>query len=113
MSWMDDRDLLLAETQMLISELAGAKPGVAFPPPVAATYQFEPAQDPSPSQPLQFERMMPLPVVNQRQEIANRLAAFRATQARFQREREAYSVALLNKARAGTPRFTPPTDQAS
>jgi hypothetical protein len=104
MSWTEDRDLLLAETQMLISELAGAKPGVAIPPPVAATYQFEPAQDPSLSEPLQFERMEPLPTVNLRQEIASRLAAFRATQARFQREREAYSVAILNKARAGTPR---------
>jgi histone deacetylase complex regulatory component SIN3 len=106
MSWMEDRDLLLAETQMLISELAGAKPSMATrtPPPVAAIYQSEPAQDPSPSEPLLFERIVPLPTVNQRQEIANRLAAFRATQARFQREREAYSVAILNKARAGTPR---------
>jgi hypothetical protein len=102
---MEDRDLLLHETQMLISELAGAKPSVATPPPVAAAiYQFEPPQDPSSSEPLQFERIAPLPTVNQRQEIANRLAAFRATQARFQREREAYSVAMLAKARAGTPR---------
>jgi hypothetical protein len=38
--------------------------------------------------------------VNQRQEIANRLTAFKATQARFQREREAFSVAMLNGARA-------------
>jgi hypothetical protein len=102
MSWIEDRDLLLAETQALISELSGAKPSVATPPPVAPIYQFEPAQDPSPFEPLQFERIEPLPTVNQRQEIANRLTAFSATQARFQREREAYSVAILNKARAGT-----------
>jgi hypothetical protein len=104
MSWMEDRDLLLAETQMLISELAGAKPSMATRPPVAPIYQFEPAQETRASEPLQFERITPLPTVNQRQEIASRLAAFKATQARFQREREAYSVALLNKARAGTPR---------
>jgi hypothetical protein len=101
MSWMEDRDQLLAETQLLISELAAAGPGVATSPPVAAIFQFEPAQETRASEPLQFERMMPLPTVNQRQEIANRLAAFRATQARFQREREAYFVAILNKARAG------------
>ena len=104
MSWMEDRDLLLAETQMLIRELAGAKPRVATPSPVAAICHFEPAQDPSLFEPLQFERITPLPTLNLRQEIASRLAAFRATQARFQREREAYSVAILNKARAGTPR---------
>ena len=104
MSWIEDRDLLLAETQMLISELAGAKPSMATRPPVAPIYQFEPAQGPSLFQQLQFERMQPLPNVNQRQEIANRLAAFRATQARFQREREAYSVAMLKRARAGIPR---------
>jgi hypothetical protein len=52
MSWIEDRDLLLADTQMLISELAGAKPSMA----IAPIYQSEPAQDPSLSEPLQFER---------------------------------------------------------
>jgi hypothetical protein len=66
MSWIEDRDLLLLETQMLINELAEAKPGVATPPPVAAIYQFEPVPDPSPSEALQFERIAPLPTVNQR-----------------------------------------------
>jgi hypothetical protein len=103
MSWIEDRDLLLAETQMLIRELATAKSGVA-PSPVATIYQVEPVRDPILFEPLQFKRITPLPTVNQRQEIASRLAAFKATQARFQREREAYSVAILNKARAGTPR---------
>ena len=100
MSWMEDRDLLVAETQALVAELAGAKLGVATPSRVAAIYRFEPPQDSSPVQPLQFERIAPLPSVNQRDEIANRLAAFRATQVRFQREREAFSIAMLNKARA-------------
>jgi hypothetical protein len=102
MSWMEDRDLLLLETQMLISELAGAKPSVATPSSVASIYQCEPAHDPSLFAPLQFERIAPLLTVNQRQEIATRLAAFKATQARFQREREAYFVAILNKARGST-----------
>jgi hypothetical protein len=75
--------------------------GVMTPSPVAAIYQFERAQDPGLFEPLQFERITPLPTVNQRQEIAIRLTAFRATQAKFQREREAYSVATLNRARAG------------
>ncbi len=100
MSWIEDRDLLLLETQKLINELAGAKLGVA----IAPICQSEPAQDPSLCEPLQFKRMTPLPTVNQREEIASRLAAFKATQAGFQREREAYSAAILNKARAGTPR---------
>jgi hypothetical protein len=82
--------------------IAGAKPGVTTPSAAATIYYIEPAQDPSPSEPLQFER--PRQSVNERQEIAIRLAAFRATQAWFQREREAYSVGLLNKVRAGTPR---------
>jgi hypothetical protein len=87
---------LLAETQALLSELARVKPGID----VAPIHEVKAAPDPSRHEPLQFERLAPLPTVNQRQEIANRLTAFKATQARFQREREAFSVAMLNEARA-------------
>ena len=97
MSWMEDRELLVAETQALLSELARAKPGMATRSDVAPVHEFN---APSWFEPLQFERLAPLPTVNQRQEIANRLTAFKATQARFQREREAFSVAMLNGARA-------------
>jgi hypothetical protein len=97
MSWMEDRDLLLAETQKLLSALAPAKAGMTARSIVAPVHELRAAHDPSQFEPLQFERMMPLPTVNQRQEIVNRLAAFRATQARFQREREAFSAAMLNK----------------
>jgi len=101
MSWREDRDLLVAETQALVAELAGAKPGVATGTDIAPIHEVKAARDPSRYEPLQFERMTPLPTVNHPQEIANRLAAFRATQAKFQREREAFSVAMLNKTRAG------------
>jgi hypothetical protein len=101
---MEDRDLLVAETRALVMELGRARPSITPRSDVAAMYKFEPAQGPSPLEPLQFERTEPLPTVNQRQEIANRLTAFNATQARFQREREAYSVAMLNKVRSGMPR---------
>jgi hypothetical protein len=97
---MEDRDLFLAETQALLSELARAKPGLATRSDVAPVHEFKAARDPSRFEPLQFERMAPLPPVNHREEIANRLAAFRETQVRFQREREAFSAAILNKARA-------------
>jgi hypothetical protein len=97
MSWMEDRDLLLAETQVLLSELARAKPGMATGPDVAPIHEFNAL---SQFEPLQFERMAPLSIVNHREEIANRLAAFRAIQVRFQREREAFSRAMLNEARA-------------
>jgi hypothetical protein len=97
---MEDRDLLLAETQALLSELARAKPGMATGPDVASFHEVE-AEPERQFGPLQFERLTPLTTVNEREEIANRLAAFRATQARFQREREAFSMAMLSKARAG------------
>jgi hypothetical protein len=104
MSWMQDRDLLVAETRALVIELGRARPSITPRSDVAAVYKFESAQGRSPLEPLQFERLEPLPTVNQRQEIANRLTTFSATQARFQREREAFSVAMLNKVRGGMPR---------
>jgi hypothetical protein len=101
MSWMEDRDLLVAETRALVMELGRARPSLANRSDVEAIYRFEPPQGSSPVEPLHFERIAPLLSVNQRDEIANRLAAFRATQVRFQREREAFSIAMLNKARVG------------
>jgi hypothetical protein len=43
-------------------------------------------------------------LAREREEIAARVAAFRATQAKFQREREEYFAATLNNARNGSER---------
>ena len=40
------------------------------------------------------------PGARERDEIAERVAAFRATQARFQRERDAYFASAMEQARA-------------
>lgn len=40
-------------------------------------------------------------IARERQEIASRLATFKATQEKFKREREEYFVTTLNNARGG------------
>jgi hypothetical protein len=42
--------------------------------------------------------MSPLPPRNEREEIETRLASFKATQLKFQREREQYGSATLREA---------------
>ena len=41
----------------------------------------------------------------EREEIATRVASFKATQAKFEREREEYFVTTLKNARDGSPRL--------
>ena len=48
--------------------------------------------------PPKFERMSSLPSRNEREEIASRLASFKATQLKFQRERQQFGSATLRDA---------------
>jgi hypothetical protein len=43
-------------------------------------------------------------LAKEREEIARRVASFKATQAKFEREREEYFVTTLENARSGSPR---------
>ena len=76
MGWMQDRDLLIAETLAFVKQVKGDQPETTAPVrivPIEVVKQIEKPAQPSEFEPLKFERMAP------RVEIAARLASFKAT----------------------------------
>jgi len=116
MVWMQDRDLLIAETLAFVKEVKGAHAEAPEPlqiVPIEQIKQTLKSEQPSDASetstvltPPKFELMSSLPPRNEREEIARRLASFKATQLKFQREREQYGSATLSDAlnAAGAPR---------
>ena len=108
MGWMQDRDLLIAETLAFVKSVKGAHAKAAGPlqiVPLEQIKQILKSEQPSDKSetssdlaPPKFERMSSLPPRNEREEIVARLASFKATQLRFQREREQYGSATLRDA---------------
>jgi hypothetical protein len=47
-------------------------------------------------------------IAQEREEIANRVASFKATQEKFERERDEYFVTTMENARLGSPGFHRP-----
>ncbi|MEH2568863.1 hypothetical protein [Bradyrhizobium sp. AZCC 2289] len=108
MGWMQDRDLLIAETLAFVKGVKGANAETTVPVQIAPIEEIEQIvqpEQPGSFDPPKFERMSPLPPRNEREEITARLASFKATQLRFQREREDYSSMTLRDAlhAAGAP----------
>jgi hypothetical protein len=109
MGWKQDRDLLIAETLAFVKAVKGADAKAPAPLQIAPLEQIKQILKPeTPSDrsengdvsetssdlaPPKFERMSSLSPQNEREEIANRLATFKATQLKFQREREQYGSA--------------------
>jgi hypothetical protein len=109
MGWMQDRDLLIAETLAFAKGVKGAHLKTTAPVKIVPSVeieQLEQSERPDNLDPLKFERMSPLPPRNEREEIEARLASFKATQLKFQRERERYGSATLREAinATGAPR---------
>ena len=112
MGWMQDRDLLIAETLAFVNAVKGADAEIPellqaeIPEPlqivpVVQAEQSLPSEPPSDFNPPKFDQVVSLPPRNEREEIASRLASFKATQLKFQREREQYSSTTLNEALNG------------
>jgi len=80
--WMKDRDRLIEETLAFAKRLG----------PV--TRQVEPSKAVAPQQPLK-----PRDGIFEREDIRQRVADFKATQNKFQREREEYYKATMAKIR--------------
>lgn len=102
MKWARERDLLIAQTMTFVQSITGKKPEaearIEFVPaeeieraerPVEIVHEAVPAMRPSPA-----------PRSGLREEIQGRVAAFRAHQQLFDRERDAYFNAVLTKVRA-------------
>jgi hypothetical protein len=87
--WKRDRDLLVEETLAFAQKIATVKTvRTEFPTQVERSKALELAQTAKPKDKL-FER----------EEIKQRVAAFKATQNKFQREREEYYKTTMAKVR--------------
>jgi hypothetical protein len=94
MTWKTERDLLIAQTMAFVRSVTGK----------AADAESPPERSP-PSLASPREVLAPAPVSSYKQsdlreEIQRRVAAFRARQQLFDRDRDAYFNATLAKARA-------------
>jgi hypothetical protein len=110
MKWVEERDLLIAQTKAFVESVTGktpelepipdAKLGIAATPVEAK--EVRAAETAAPPKDVQVDIHVPQTSVptGVRAEIQARLANFRAHQERFRREREQYFSATLAKVRA-------------
>ncbi len=89
MQWIKDRDRLIEETLAFVQEVATLKPIL-----IEVPKQIEP---PKAIEVVQIAK--PKDKLFEREEIRRRLADFKATQNRFQREREEYYETTMAKVR--------------
>jgi hypothetical protein len=123
MSWMKERDALLAQTLAFVQSVAGSKGAAATGGSGLATAQpakphIEPAKvQAAPIESAEIAEPMPavpvprpsIPSSSEMQnEIRSRVASFRAHQERFIREREQYFSTTLAKLRAALNEPLPP-----
>ncbi len=101
MKWTKERDLLIAQTMAFVQSVAGKKPEAdaqveSFSSSVVEIEQLE-----SPVEAPETPRKPPVPAPSPlRAEIEGRVAAFRAHQQRFDRERDRHFNSVLTGIRA-------------
>jgi hypothetical protein len=101
MNWVEERDLLIAQTMTFVQSITGKKPEGEARIALASVDQIERVA--RPIEIVQAARPKPMPRSGFREEIEGRVAAFRAHQQLFHRERDAYCKAVLTKVRASMP----------
>jgi hypothetical protein len=113
MNWVKERDLLISQTMAFVQSIAVSKtdhdvqarlrPDLPTGEPNSsvqrATLKPSAEQTETPSEIGQKLRPLQLDGMGMREEIQGRVAAFRAHQQAFHRERDAYFHAVLEKAR--------------
>jgi hypothetical protein len=104
MNWVRERDLLIAQTMTFVQSITGKKPEVEARPEtrieLTPVDQIEKAE--RPIEIVQMPRPSPVLRSEVREEIQGRVAAFRAHQQLFHRERDAYCNSVLTRVRAST-----------
>ena len=125
MHWTRERDLLIAQTMRFVQSITGKKPEakkleaeartearIEFAPvdqienatrPIEIVYEIVREVEPAP-------RPSPAPRSGLREEIQGRVAAFRAHQQLFNRERDAYCDKVLTRVRASIGNRPKPPD---
>ncbi len=108
MKWAKERDQLIAQTMTFVQSIAGKKPEAETRAEArierAPVDEIEGVERPVEivHEILEAKRPSPVPRSGLREEIQGRVAAFRAHQQLFDRERDAYFNSVLNKVRAPT-----------
>ena len=127
MKWMKERDLLIAQTMAFVQSVAGKKataeareiprealtePTLIKSTPAGEIAEVKPRAETAPIETQRIEtlqietaqsaRPSPLRVSDIRQEIRGRVAAFRAHQELFHRERDDYNNSVVTRLRAST-----------
>jgi hypothetical protein len=117
MKWLKERDLLIAQTKAFVQSVAGngkqsetearAAARIEFAAAESTAIEFAPVHEieklERPIEVVPAMRPRPLPRSEVREEIQSRVAAFRAHQQLFHRERDQYFNSVLARLRASTP----------
>ena len=103
-SWMEERDLLIAQTMAFVEEVAAAVPIQAEPPTVGPQVA---APIENVDQPIEVEsvavspqptaRLIPHSALDERAEILKRVASFKDHQARFLQDRDTFFRAAMTR----------------
>lgn len=110
MKWLMERDQLIAQTMAFVESVTGKKPAADTQPespssPVVEFQRLEP-----PVEVAEAPRQLPVARSAIREEIEGRVAAFRAHQQRFDRERDKHFNSVLTGIRSAiTDRSGAPT----
>jgi hypothetical protein len=101
MMWKKERDLLIAQTMAFVQSVAGktGDAGRAFEGRLPQVTLVQPSTPERPADVLPA-RLTPISHSDMRDEIQRRVAAFRARQQAFHRERDEYCNAVMAKVRA-------------
>jgi hypothetical protein len=99
MSWIEDRDRLIADTLAFVKEVSGDQPKLAARLQEAVALEVAGSQNLKQIVP-EFARTEPLELADLREDIRARVAAFKALQRTLQDEREDYFRKTLERARA-------------
>jgi hypothetical protein len=103
MKWARERDLLVAQTMAFVQSVTGKKPEADTPVESVPLSGFEPFEAPIEMGPPPQQPPVGKPAVVRsavREEIEGRVAAFRAHQHRFDRERDRHFNSVLTGIRA-------------
>ena len=104
MMWKKERDLLIAETTAFVQSVAGktARADLRLEPILKPISPDRSSAGERPAEVPPVARLSPVSHGDLRDEIRRRVAAFRARQQLFDRDRDEYCNAMMAKVRAAT-----------
>ena len=118
MSWMKDRDSLIAQTMAFVQSVTGRREELrpelkSVLPPVEVDVRAELATaleivDAAEPPPVTISQPRQVALTDIQKEIRDRVASFRAHQQRFNKEREEYFSATIAKLKASMKDLPPP-----